>query len=50
MEIVVAIAIYIVAVVAENWISYRAQKVQDEELMLSRLARIAGRRPVGYQC
>jgi hypothetical protein len=50
MEIIVAVAIYIVAVAAENWITDRAQKVQDEELILSRLAQIAGRRFVGYKC
>jgi hypothetical protein len=44
MEIMIAVAIYIVGVAVEGLIADRAQKAQDEGLVLARLARIAGQR------
>ncbi len=49
MEIMIAVAIYIVGVAVEGLIAGRAQKAQDEGLVLARLACIAGQQPVGYQ-
>ena len=44
MEIMIAIAIYIVGVVSEGLIADRAQQARDEGLVLARLACIAGQR------
>ena len=44
MEIMIAVAIYIVGVAVESLIADRAQKTQYEGLVLARLACIAGQR------
>ena len=49
MEIVIALAIYIVGAAVEGLIADRAQKAKVEELVLTRLARMAGERHLGYQ-
>ena len=49
MEIVIALAIYIVGAAVEGLIADRAQKAKDGELLLARLARMAGERRLGYQ-
>ena len=49
MEIVIALAIYIVGAAVEGLIADRAQKAKVEELVLTRLARMAGERHLGYE-
>lgn len=49
MEIILALVIFIVGVAGEGLIAGRARKAKDGELVLARLARLAGVRHLGYQ-